>query len=235
MRHTAQPTTQTQTSTNKTSRRILPILFPCREGEAWDGVANFYLITTRDESGTYSRSGPKVRLLRNSDYSDEAAIRKVLSTEDYDLLTGTLDLKRSRETADLALQERANTKLGYNKTELDRRLYSYPAWADVRVPEKATAPMDPARLVLWSQKGRYIPAIYCPDVKTAIFCRAFFNLQTCPHCGIVFFAENDNVIYCRPSHGHAHRMARARYLKTLRERERKQGRKKRNKGIRRIR
>jgi hypothetical protein len=41
----------------------------------------------------------------------------------------------------------------------------------------------------------------------------------------VFMPEKDNVIYCRPQHGQAHRMARSRHLRALRHEKRKQARK----------
>jgi len=189
-----------------TSRQILPILIPAEKAEAHDGVANFYLI----KEGSVSRSGPRVRLLRNRDLS-ERAIRKVLGPEEYDLLTATLDLKRSRETGDSLLQGRAYGKLmphlGFSG--MDPKVFSYPGWANVHVPRLATAPMEEARVVLWFC-GRFIPAIYCPNLRTAIFVRAFLSFQTCPYCGIIFVPEKNNVIYCRPAHSHAHRMARLR-------------------------
>jgi hypothetical protein len=194
---------------NKTSREILPILVPCEKGEPADGIANFQLI----QVGKYvSRSGPKVRLLKRQDISD---LRNALSVEDYELLTATLDLKKARETNNSLLQARAYPKLmvhlGWSE-DLDPRVFTHPAWASVHVPRLATKPMDAARLVLWcsGRSGQFIPAISCPDLRTAIFVRAFLSLQTCPHCGIVFLPEKENVIYCRPAHGQAHRVARMR-------------------------
>jgi hypothetical protein len=41
--------------------------------------------------------------------------------------------------------------------------------------------------------------------------------------------EKNNLIYCCQAHGQAHRVARSRYLKALREEARKQARKERKK------
>ena len=210
-------------STNdKTSREILPILIPCEKGEPPDGVANFQLI---EEGGGVYKSGGNVRLLRNRDIL-EGALRKTLNPEDYDLLTGILDLKEARETATLDLKKarikidslllaRAYQKLAKHLgwTDIIRK-YPLPsaAWANVHVPRLATESMAAARLVLWYSKrlGRFIPAIHCPNLRTAIFARAFLTLQTCPKCGEVFLPDKKNRIYCRPAHGQAHRVARMR-------------------------
>src|SRR5438067_1239668 len=94
----------------RTPRQILPVLIPATKGEEHDGVANFYLIAERDVHGITARLGPPVRLLRNRDIS-EAAIRRVLTPQEYEFLTGTLDLKKAREKNDPLLHQRANQKL----------------------------------------------------------------------------------------------------------------------------
>lgn len=207
---------RTKVTADKTSREILPILVPTQKGESHDGVANFYLI----KEGSLSRSGPKVRLLRNADISEQA-IRKAISPADYELLTATLDLKKSCDTNDHLLAERAYPKLTplLPPRPSDLKILAYGGWANVDVAKLATAPMEAARLVLWFASGKFIPAIYCPDLRTAIFVRAFLGLQTCPHCGILFLPEKENVIYCRPAHGHAHRMARSRYMRIRKSRK----------------
>jgi hypothetical protein len=197
-----------KSTTNKTSREILPILIPCKEGEPADGSGNFQLI----QVGKYeSRSGPNVRLLKRQDISD---LPNALSVEDYELLTATLELKQAHEINDSLQQARAYRKLmpHLGRRGLDPRVFTHPMWATVHVPRLATKPMEGARMVLWfsGRSRQYIPAIYCPDLRTAIFARAFLSLQTCPHCGIVFLPEKENVIYCRPAHGQAHRVARMR-------------------------
>jgi hypothetical protein len=209
---------------NQTPRGILPVLVPCEKNEVHDGIANFLLVVERTETGgKSSQSGPKVRLLRNRDISDEA-IRETLSLEDNELLRATLDLKKSRETGDSMLQEQANAKLmqHFGWAGVDPKVFSHPGWSNVHVPQLATAPMEEARLVLWySGKSKlgsspFVPAIYCPNLKSALFVRAFLSLQTCPHCGVLFLPEKENVIYCCEAHGHAHRVARSRYLKAMR-------------------
>jgi hypothetical protein len=141
-------------------------------------------------------------------------MRKILSSEDYELLTATLELKMASERNDSLQRARAYQKLmpHLGWVDLDPRVFTHPMWANLHVPRLATKPMDAARLVLWcsGRSGQFIPAISCPDLRTAIFARAFLSLQTCPHCGIVFLPEKENVIYCRPAHGQAHRVARMR-------------------------
>jgi uncharacterized C2H2 Zn-finger protein len=234
LRHLSQTVTQKRkerfiSMKREMFREILPVLVPCQPGEAHDGIANFILITESTESGrgTHSRSGPKVRLLRNRDISEQA-IRKVLGPQDYELLTGTLDLKKGCETNDLLLQERAYQKLLPHLDNADLigvvdqhgrtmpQFFAASGWAYVDVPKLATAPMQKARLVLWQCSGKFLPAIYCPNLRAAIFVRAFLTLQTCPHCGMIFIPNKGNVIYCSPAHSHAHRMARSRANKERR-------------------
>jgi hypothetical protein len=189
---------------------VFPILVPCEKGRAADGIANFYPIT--------QAPGPKVRLLRNTDIISEEAIKRSLSVKDQELLKATLALKGARERNDPLMPADVYRKLmvhlGWPKGT-DPKVFSYPGWANVHVPRLATKAMEGARLVLWylrakSGSGKFIPAIYCADLKSAIFARAFLLFRTCPHCGVMFLPEKDNVIYCCFKHGHAHRVARMR-------------------------
>lgn len=178
----------------------MPVLIPCGKGRKGDGVANFYPIK--------QSPAPRVRLLRTQDISDEA-IKRVLSVEDQELLHATLALKAARERNDslfpTELCRKLMVRLGWPK-DTDVAF----AWPNVHVPRLATELMQDASLVLWYSSGRFIPAIYCKNMRAAIFIRAFLNLQRCPHCGTIFLPDKENRIYCRPSHGQAHRVARMR-------------------------
>ena len=190
----------------------LPVLIPCKKGERHDGVANFYRIT--------QAPAQKVRLLRDGDISDEA-IKRALSVEDQELLYATLALKGARERNDSLISADVYRKLmphlGW-PADTDPKVFSYPGWANVHVPRLATETLKDAGLVLWFASGKFVLAIYCQDVRTAIFIRAFLSLQRCPHCGIIFLPDKENRIYCRPSHGQEHRVARMRAKKKGRKR-----------------
>jgi hypothetical protein len=70
-------------------------------------------------------------------------------------------------------------------------------------------------VVWWSEKERhFMPALYCPDWKTAAFLLAFMkHFRECPKCHTVFVPSADNVDYCTPRHREAHRVARWRARK----------------------
>jgi len=75
---------------------------------------------------------------------------------------------------------------------------------------------ESARLVMWSpeKEGRFFPALYCPDWKTAAFVLTFTGrIRVCPKCSRIFIAPADNVTYCTPAHRESHRMARSRWRK----------------------
>jgi hypothetical protein len=71
------------------------------------------------------------------------------------------------------------------------------------------------QIVLWWVNGAFRPAIYCSDVKTALYIHTFFIAPTggpgfriCPYDGEQFFQDRPNQDYCCPAHREAHRVAR---------------------------
>jgi uncharacterized C2H2 Zn-finger protein len=201
-----------------TGRELLPVLVPMQPGERHDGVANFIRIVERHGTGTTTRSGPKVRLLRNRDLSNES-ITTNLSAKDRDLLFGALDLRRAYETDDQLLRQRAYQKLRPflgNLNEFLGPFSEYAGWTHVHLPYLASEAIKATRLVLWFSRERgFSTAVYCPDMRTGIFVRALLNLNRCPHCGTVFVPTKNNQTYCSEAHGHAHRVARSRFRKGL--------------------
>jgi hypothetical protein len=94
-----------------------------------------------------------------------------------------------------------------------------------------------AQIVLWwaDRIGRFIPAIFCLDVQTALYLHTFFIAPTggpgfriCPYDGEQFFQDRPNQEYCCPAHREAHRVARFRNRKTLETAKAKTNRRKSN-------
>jgi len=59
-----------------------------------------------------------------------------------------------------------------------------------------------------------MPALYCPDWKTAAFVVTFLGrVRVCanPKCNAVFVPSTDKEHYCIPAHGVAYRVARSRW------------------------
>lgn len=79
------------------------------------------------------------------------------------------------------------------------------------------APDEYARVVLWLFDGKFIPAIFCQNIRVALYIHAFFlapageaSFRICPKCGKQFFQKRANQDYCCPPHREAHRVARLR-------------------------
>jgi len=75
----------------------------------------------------------------------------------------------------------------------------------------------PPDIVLWWMSGSFRPAIYCGDMKTALYVHTFFiapvgglGFRICPYDGEQFFQKRPNQEYCCPAHREAHRVARFR-------------------------
>jgi hypothetical protein len=87
-----------------------------------------------------------------------------------------------------------------------------------------------AQIVLWAVDGIIKPAIFCLDMKTALYVHTFFlapsgglGFRVCPYDGEQFFQKRPNQDYCRPAHREAHRIARWRNDKKLRAIETNRG------------
>lgn len=79
-----------------------------------------------------------------------------------------------------------------------------------------------ARLVLWwhDRERRFLPALYCPDLTTALYVRALIGivggrtLLVCPRCGEPFVQPRSDQNYCSIRCREAHRVARFRARQT---------------------
>ncbi len=73
---------------------------------------------------------------------------------------------------------------------------------------------DGARLVLWWNKERFLPAIWCPNLKTAFYARALLDIvgtksfRLCAFCADWFRQKRTDQDYCSVAHREAHRVAR---------------------------
>lgn len=92
--------------------------------------------------------------------------------------------------------------------------------------------LDSVRLVLWWSGKRFRPALYCPDLKSALYTyvltrvSARRGLGVCPFCGVLFLKKRADQNYCSVAHREAHRVARwraANAAKSKRVKGRKNG------------
>jgi hypothetical protein len=74
--------------------------------------------------------------------------------------------------------------------------------------------LDPVRLVLWWSGSKFRPALYCPDLKCALFTFVLMRIVAgrgwgvCLHCGAFFVQKRSDQTYCTIAHREAHRVAR---------------------------
>lgn len=85
----------------------------------------------------------------------------------------------------------------------------------------------PPQIVNWYFEGGFRPAIYCEDLKSALYIHTFLlaptgvvGFRACPYDGAHFFQDRPNQEYCCPAHREAHRVARFRHAKKLKAAER---------------
>jgi len=84
----------------------------------------------------------------------------------------------------------------------------------------------PPQIVNWYFGGNFRPAIYCEDLKSALYIHTFLlaptgvvGFRACPYDGAHFFQDRPNQEYCCPAHREAHRVARFRHAKKLKAAE----------------
>lgn len=79
--------------------------------------------------------------------------------------------------------------------------------------------LDGVRLVLWWSANQFKPALYCPDLKSALFTFILMRIVAgkgwgvCPQCGNFFVQRRSDQAYCMIAHREAHRVARWRAAK----------------------
>ena len=78
-----------------------------------------------------------------------------------------------------------------------------------------TKMLEKTRLVMWyslETYNKFLPAIHCPDKKTAVFAmRLVGPLRVCPKCDAPFVPAASNVVFCCIQHREAYRVDRFRW------------------------
>ena len=241
-----------QTSSSH-SVTTIPIIIPCEKGKTPDGRANF-ADTFVDEENPSGRNTRRVifwsvRIVKDDDLKN---LRRSLSASEALFLADCLVLKKAYNSKDRLALQRPYERLfpflvgkeHWDKNKFDeipekRRLAEIFALTMVDqgrqgivncLPKLVSKALDDVRLVLWwFQKGGEVltPAIFCPDLKTAIFVKGLLEeIRCCPRCEKLFIPKNSKVEYCSPAHRDAHRMARWRQQKETKRATKKKKRRK---------
>jgi hypothetical protein len=219
----------------------IPVLIPCGQKER-DGVANF--LSPRIHPDPPLRVIPSpVRALRAEELDKNTErgrqLWRALSSADQQRLLGLIGLRQALEAADgLSVEklERAYLKVmpdlqvtlpGTSESvkeiiyEASARTYAQRGVSPGMLALLLTRALKRARLVLWwhQKRRRFLPAIYCTDVATALYVRALLGvagggaLLVCPHCGTPFIQQRSDQDYCSIRCREAHRVARWRAAK----------------------
>lgn len=199
--------------------RQLAVLFPVNFGRI-DGLANFNLPGTGN-----------VREVRASDFSDpttSAALRKDIE------LASALALRDALKSGDKEAVAKVVAQVGGHlwpvldaAPEIKRQLGKCLAATSRELPDVAqhllahlvSFHLQQTRFVLWwrDAERQFVPAVYCPDERTALFAWALLGivadaserLGVCPRCGTIFVGRSDQT-YCAFRCAAAYRMARMR-------------------------
>lgn len=226
-----------------TSKESFAILIPASREEAM-GEATFL-----SESMPGVVSPVSVRPVTSRDVKDAAAKLKGVDGKQFNALLalrGALEardelaLADARERMERVYQLREKELTQYRKSPENEETQRY--WAEL-IESLRPGPktkQNPSRLlsfevsrtvgqlnthvVLWwaDRIGKFIPAIFCVDVQTALYLHTFFIAPTggpgfriCPYDGEQFFQDRPNQDYCCPAHREAHRVARFRNERKL--------------------
>jgi hypothetical protein len=211
----------------------LPILVESNRGEEFDGWGTFF---PADRTGSWG-----VREVRERDITGR--LRTIFRPEELPLFVGAIELKQAYDAGDELTLERASEKV-----RPFMRHFAPPREFEAKTPDgrvtiksvgqkwnatrwnysRLMAHMfQNARLVVWfsQKKERLLPAVYCPDLKTAAFMMTFLGrIRVCPKCSTIFIPSADNVDYCSPAHRDAHRVARWRDRKKREKKTEKEAR-----------
>jgi len=229
----------------------LAVLIPCKANEQ-DGVATFLGWNPLGEI-------QPVRAFTDADLNSHFFAKTVGNTE-LKVVTALLALSQALEKRDQLAIRRARTDLlralahkenfkpspkllkelsseGRNSEEIE--LFALEL-GFARLGEvddrdmlscRLSEALAPVRLVLWWSGKRFRPALYCPDVKSALYAyvltrvSASGGLGVCPFCGILFRKVRSDQNYCSIRHREAHRVARWRAAKAAKSEKAKKGRK----------
>ena len=181
--------------------------------------------------------------VRSLKKSDLPSMLQSLDTQDVRRFTGLITLRDAIKSPDALLAEklvqsykpllrdivsRYFGELGVPKAQEDLSaiaqflmLRSRRDTAVSILSQLLTRELSQAKVVVWRTQSGAIPAIYCDDVRTAVFVTAtvFGWLAICPHCDSVFVRDRPDQDYCTVPHREAHRVARWRKQKKVNRRE----------------
>lgn len=159
-----------------------------------------------------------VRALKDKDLDPTSKqgkkIWQALSPKQRQNLLNTIELRRAVETRDLlALKKFCRFLTGGDDPKLLEAVLDSHLPKD-KLAESVSEDAAQARLILrWTGK-RFLPALLCPDIATALYVRLLLGivggkaLRVCPYCSKPFVQGRTDQDYCSIPHREAHRVRR---------------------------
>jgi hypothetical protein len=199
----------------------LPVLLPAGKAKP-DGAASW-----EEHFGLFH----PVRRLRGSELKSMVAglpsrerkrftglvtLRQALESQDA-LLAGKLVQSYKTLVRDIMARYFPNLKLPVAPNDLETvarflMMESRRDTAAAILSQLLTPELSKAKLVVWRTESGTLPAIYCDDVRTALFVCALIGpaatISLCPRCGSVFIRKRPDQVYCSIQCREAHRVAR---------------------------
>lgn len=210
----------------------IPVLIPCSFG-ARDGMANFLpqgllfspVRVLRDKELDKNTAGGK-KLWRSLGKRETERLLALIAfrkaTEERDAVAvANLEEGYRRILVEVLQLEDTKTAEAQSAIQTFARLFAKDSGPSTGTPQRILAKvlsnaLRKAQLVLWwkDTERRFLPAIYCPDVATALYVSALLGivggraLLVCPHCGEPFVRQRSDQDYCSIRCREAHRVAR---------------------------
>jgi hypothetical protein len=128
---------------------------------------------------------------------ERATMEANVSAKDRETLHSLLKLRAASETAPKAarreLAEAAKKLIPDARLRATFQAGHLPEVAEWFYPAYFNRELKGARLVLWlTKQKRFLPAIFCPNMKTAMFAfAAFRGVAACRNCGTLFTLDSE--------------------------------------------
>jgi len=215
----------------------IPVLMPCSAAEQ-EGVATwlgdvketyqYVRVVTQKDLAPKSKKNPIRSVLESEKEFFLAVVALIKGLEEKDQLA----IRKARERIVLALGRRRGlrpdsddvsrvaSELGLQRGEeaIAMELFTLGPGqaADIGwlFSSVLSGELDSVRIVLWWSGKQFRPALYCPDLKSALYTLILLRLVAgrgwgvCPQCGDFFVQKRQDQTYCTVAHREAHRVAR---------------------------
>ncbi len=193
----------------------IPVLVPCQPGQA-EGRATW---------GQGVGGLQPVRVLSPKDLDPKTW--RNLGAKEREQLLASIALRQALEANDRLAIEKACQRVEGSSDPLIQAIVQaasrrFPSYPRNELSCATSEGVSKAQLKLWWTGKRFLPALFCPDMMTALYVRALIGiiggkaLLVCPHCGKPFVQVRSDQDYCSVRCREAHRVARWRAAKKRR-------------------